>query len=96
MSVDDFGNPVLVTYPIVSVAADSVVIDYTGKLDTLQGAVSIVRSGYTTLELQNHIIKCKSVADRRAAFVYADDIVFNGEVVPNYIGAACAAGMRAK
>lgn len=44
----------------------------------MTGGISIVRKKYSKLELVQHIIANKYVADRRAAVVYADDAVFNG------------------
>lgn len=40
------------------------------------------------------LIAKRPVSSYRAQVVFADDILFNGEVMPSYFGAAAAAGMR--
>lgn len=40
------------------------------------------------------VISKRYVSNYRAVGVWADDILFNGEIVPNFAGAAAAAGMR--
>lgn len=50
-------------------------------------------SGETNADLIDDLITKRAVSSYRARCIWADDIVYNGEVVGNYAGAAAAAGL---
>lgn len=74
---DIYGAPVYAEVQITGVSLGTLSFA-AADLDTMDGSVSIVRKKYSKLELVQHIIASKYVADRRAAVVYADGAVFNG------------------
>jgi hypothetical protein len=55
----------------------------------------LVRGNPLNEDLIDVIISQRYVSSYRVQCVWADNILFNGEVVPNFAGAAAAAGMRA-
>ena len=61
---------------------------------TPSGEIKIVRTKPTGSDLVSALIAKRQISSYRGQVVFADDILFNGEVVPNYFGAAAAAGMR--
>lgn len=61
---------------------------------TPSGEIKIVRTKPAGGDLVKALIDKRQISSYRGQVVFADDILFDGEVVPNYFGAAAAAGMR--
>lgn len=61
---------------------------------TSQLTFRLVRGNPLNEDLIDVIIGQRYVSSYRVQCVWADNILFNGEVVPNFAGAAAAAGMR--
>lgn len=74
-----FGAPAYAEAEIADANANKLMIK-AADLSTLSKAkdFAIVRKSYSKLDLVNHLIASKCVADRRATVVYADDAVFGG------------------
>lgn len=72
-----FGAPAYAEAEIDVVNADELTIKE-ADLSALPEDFAIVRKSYSKLDLVNHLITSKCVADRRATVVYADDAVFGG------------------
>jgi len=57
-------------------------------------SINLSGSETTNAERIAALISKRPVSSYRAQVVFADDILYNGEVMPNYFAAAAAAGMR--
>ena len=76
-------------------STNSLVVDFgTDSAPAAFTSVKLIRTNPLGSELVDAVIALRCTNSERGQFVWADDAVYNGEVIPNFALAAAAAGMR--